>query len=748
VTSSLSNDAVADLLLDGLTTFINGEEWGVIEARVLDVKAKFGQPVYSGFYDADHLKKMAMDCALLERRGGKLYFTINPGCRDLLAVCNNRIDAKKGQPQTTDKDIIHRRRLLIDVDPRRRAGVSATDAEKDFAKGVAVRVRNHLHSLGFPLPLTADSGNGFHLFYSVDLPADDGELIKNFLRSLDAKFSTAEAAVDTSVFNASRIVKIPGSLARKGDSVPERPHRRSCLKTRPKSFTVVPLELIEQVAAEAPPGKTSVPVTHKANGMSHSATPASSDVIKRASAYVAKMPPAIQGEQGSGKLLNVCAKLRLGFDLTQDQAWPIMANEYNPRCEPPWSDRELMHKWDEAAKCDDVIGGMLKASSTSTTSAPSNSSPGAATTESQEPGAEDKQPLFTFIDSRTFANAEYVQRFLVKNILVQGQPALIGGRSKTLKTSIGIDLLLSITTGTAFLGQFETMWCPAGFISGESGAFTIRETALRIAEAKGINLADAAAYWEFTLPQVGRPGDLDALGEVIQKHELKVCFLDPAYLSLLAGDTEGVSTSNVFHMGPLLGKLTTLGTKTDCTVILVHHCRKTLDNPYAPPELEDLSMAGFAEWGRQWLLIGRREEYQQGTGRHRLWMNVGGSAGHSGLHAIDIDEGVIDENFQGRNWDVGLRPVADVRAEKKKRTEEKKAEQEKFRDKNQIENLISALRQFPNGETVRILRETAGLNLPNCTKVIEMLLEEGRIEPAKILKNKRQLPGYKLTESQ
>lgn len=70
-----------------------------------------------------------------------------------------------------------------------------------------------------------DSGNGFHLWYAIDLPADDGGLVQRCLQALAARHNTPKAKVDTSIYNAARIAKIPGTWARKGDDTPERLHR-------------------------------------------------------------------------------------------------------------------------------------------------------------------------------------------------------------------------------------------------------------------------------------------------------------------------------------------------------------------------------------------------------------------------------------------------------------------------------------------------------------------------------------------
>ncbi len=72
-------------------------------------------------------------------------------------------------------------------------------------------------------------------------------------------------------------------------------------------------------------------------------------VLKRASAYLAQMPPAIAGQNGHGRTYAAAVVLVHGFGLPPDQAFSMLSQEFNPRCEPPWTDRELRHKIDDAA---------------------------------------------------------------------------------------------------------------------------------------------------------------------------------------------------------------------------------------------------------------------------------------------------------------------------------------------------------------------------------------------------------------
>jgi hypothetical protein len=61
------------------------------------------------------------------------------------------------------------------------------------------------------------------------------------------------------------------------------------------------------------------------------------------------MPPAVSGNHGHDATFAVALALVHGFALSKVQARSIML-EFNARCDPPWSEKELEHKLDSAAK--------------------------------------------------------------------------------------------------------------------------------------------------------------------------------------------------------------------------------------------------------------------------------------------------------------------------------------------------------------------------------------------------------------
>lgn len=155
-----------------------------------------------------------------------IYFIINPVDPVFLARANNCM-GKKGELISADDKRIRRRRWLpVDADPTKPISkISATDAEKAAARLLIDGVREDMRARGFCEPMLCDSGNGFHLWYKIDLPLDDGGLVEHVLKDLADRHNSAGATVDTKLFNASRILKIPGTWARKGCETADRPYR-------------------------------------------------------------------------------------------------------------------------------------------------------------------------------------------------------------------------------------------------------------------------------------------------------------------------------------------------------------------------------------------------------------------------------------------------------------------------------------------------------------------------------------------
>ncbi len=216
----------------------------VTELRVLEaVTSQDRRPhVESGYFDAP--EQLAAAVAQVKSAKG-FYFTPNPINRALLARANNRVRAPGKEPLTADHDVVVRRWLLVDFDPVRPAGISSTDAEHNAAIELAFLVRAALSREGWPDPIVANSGNGAHLLYPVEVPVDDNGLIQRCLEALANRFDTDEVTIDQGVHNPARIWKLYGTLTAKGDDTPERPHRVSRILEAPDNPVVVEATLLD-----------------------------------------------------------------------------------------------------------------------------------------------------------------------------------------------------------------------------------------------------------------------------------------------------------------------------------------------------------------------------------------------------------------------------------------------------------------------------------------------------------------------
>ena len=221
----------------------------VFEVRVLDaVSADYRREhIESGYFDYEHISAVPEALKrLLSFRG--VYVTVNPVNPDLLARAVNRLRPAGRNPTTADTDIVRRRWLLIDCDPKRSSGVSSSNSEHESALAKAREIRDGLSSLGWADPIMTDSGNGAQLMYRIDLPADDGELVRRVIGEI-AKASSEQVAIDTSVHNPARIWRLPGTMNCKGDSIPERPHRMARILEEPQDIGSVSLEQMQDIVS-------------------------------------------------------------------------------------------------------------------------------------------------------------------------------------------------------------------------------------------------------------------------------------------------------------------------------------------------------------------------------------------------------------------------------------------------------------------------------------------------------------------
>ena len=352
------------------------------------------------------------------------------------------------------------------------------------------------------------------------------------------------------------------------------------------------------------------------------------------------------------------------------------------------------------------------------------------------------KPQFPLITANRISNGPISLNYLIDRVLVEKQPCVLGGPKKTLKTTLAILFAIHIALAIDLFGKFpvdrprRVLVC-----SAESGMATIQEIAHRICDALGVKLAEIGNL-VFTA-SVPKPNDAESFIEfraAVAESQCEVLILDPFYRMF-----DGDGQESIFKMGVVLGKIDDLCQEFGVTLILCHHLKTSRMNQFAPAELDDLAYAGCAEYFRQWLLLSRREAYELGSGKHALWLTIGGGAGHNSLWALDIDEGHSD-NIGGRLWTLGLKRADEGHdaAERRKAAVKADANQKQFDDDRAAVFRIMA--KFPGGLSKTDIGTRAAISNRRWNSVFARMLDDEELVPIKITvsNHKKPITGYKL----
>jgi len=110
-----------------------------------------------------------------------------------------------------------------------------------------------------------------------------------------------------------------------------------------------------------PPPPRPIRATHVSDGELDAYSAA--ERFERAISYLAGIPAAVAGQGGHNQTFAAATALVHGFALPPDLVFQILRDQYNPRCQPPWSDTELTHKVNQAVSVphDMPRGWLLKA---------------------------------------------------------------------------------------------------------------------------------------------------------------------------------------------------------------------------------------------------------------------------------------------------------------------------------------------------------------------------------------------------
>ena len=215
------------------------------------------------------------------------------------------------------------RHVFVEVDHDGRGVLATINARRDLPTPSYV-----LHS----------SPDRVHVFWRVaGFAKSEAEQLQKYL--------ARELGADPAATPCSQTTRLPGFLNHKyaPPALVRAKYARATRVYTPNDFPI-------------PPAKPSRRVTSVA-----SAARVPALVVERARRYLAALPPAVSGQHGDVTTFRACCRLVRGFLLSDDDALTLI-HEWNSRCEPPWTERELVDKIRRARRYGrEPLGGLLAA---------------------------------------------------------------------------------------------------------------------------------------------------------------------------------------------------------------------------------------------------------------------------------------------------------------------------------------------------------------------------------------------------
>lgn len=188
-----------------------------------------------------------------------------------------------------------------------------------------------------PSYVLESSPNRVHVFWRV--AGFTTETIELLQKHLATRFRTDPAATA-----CSQTTRLPGYRNHKYDPahLVTIAYRDRCTAYPPHDFP-------------SPPERANAVLAHPQGRRSATRNAA----LERARRYLARVDPAIAGQHGDLHTFRVCCRIVRGFELEDADALAVL-HEWNKRCSPPWSERDLGDKIARARRYGrEPVGGML-----------------------------------------------------------------------------------------------------------------------------------------------------------------------------------------------------------------------------------------------------------------------------------------------------------------------------------------------------------------------------------------------------
>lgn len=181
--------------------------------------------------------------------------------------------------------------------------------------------------------------------------------------------------------------------------------------------------------------------------------------------------------------------------------------------------------------------------------------------------ADQSLPVVRVGEIRSEKSAE---RWLVEELWGASSVGVIGGAPKCAKTWLGLDMALSVATGTACLGKYAVPEPgPVLVYLAEDALPVVRERVEGMARHRGLDLAGVEIH-VITAPSLRLDRDRDRMRLLETSKQLRprLLVLDPLVR------LHGIDENHAGEVAELLAYFRSLQRQLDLSVLLVHHTRK------------------------------------------------------------------------------------------------------------------------------------------------------------------------------
>ncbi len=291
------------------------------------------------------------------------------------------------------------------------------------------------------------------------------------------------------------------------------------------------------------------------------------EAIKRARAYLRKCDPAVAGQGGHDQLFKIACKLIHGFELSAECALDMLREDYNPRCEPPWSDKELDHKVHDAF-LKGTAPKFADAADRNTKPVP----PALPIPPVPQPGRPAKTKTALRINARRVDQIQVkAVEWLWPEMIPLGKLCILDGDPGLGKSTLLLDLAARVTTTGIMPDGSQGITGHVAVLSAEDGEDDTIKPRLFLAGADEARVHVIGSVEDGTGERpLDIPGDLDVLEKQLTEWDARLLIVDP----LMAYLASGVDGSKDQDIRRCMLRLKRLAERCRCTIILLRHLNK------------------------------------------------------------------------------------------------------------------------------------------------------------------------------